>query len=80
MGLVYLGRHREGPTGSLAAVKTIRAEIADSTTFHVGCCGVGCATAAGDVGCRVTSAVGQVCAPRSRSRCSSALPVAGLIS
>ncbi|MFD5748897.1 serine/threonine-protein kinase [Streptomyces sp. NPDC127033] len=34
MGRVYLGRHRDGLTGGLAAVKTIRAEIADSTTFR----------------------------------------------
>ncbi|MER5894396.1 serine/threonine-protein kinase [Streptomyces sp. NPDC001876] len=34
MGRVYLGRHRDAPTGRLAAVKTIRTEIADSATFR----------------------------------------------
>lgn len=34
MGRVYLARHRDASTGSLAAVKTIRTEIADSATFR----------------------------------------------
>ncbi|MFS0693245.1 serine/threonine-protein kinase [Streptomyces nitrosporeus] len=34
MGRVYLGRHRDGPAGELAAVKTIRAEIAESSAFR----------------------------------------------
>lgn len=34
MGRVYLARHRDAPTDSLAAVKTIRSEIADSATFR----------------------------------------------
>ncbi|MFJ8980748.1 serine/threonine-protein kinase [Streptomyces sp. NPDC102282] len=34
MGRVYLGRHRDAPTGRLAAVKTIRTEIADSISFR----------------------------------------------
>ncbi|MFE9723949.1 serine/threonine-protein kinase [Streptomyces sp. NPDC005794] len=34
MGRVYLGRHRDAPTGRLAAVKTIRTETADSARFR----------------------------------------------